>query len=123
MPVIEDIRLNCEFFGIPYPLTRQGLSQLIGAIWWWHEPEGVASVGVALSATCRECKHYVETKAGSECRAEWKARPHPCITKNTPGAWMCPASELKPDVWLLRIRKNDLVMEDWVPKKKKEKDQ
>ena len=121
MPLIHDIRLNCEFFGIPYPLTRQGLSQLIGAIWWWHEPEGVQSVGIAWTTTCRVCRFYAETKGHSECRADWKARPHPCINKNTPGAFRCPASDLRPDAWLLVVDRRDLVIDDWISKKKKER--
>ena len=122
MPLIHDMRLNCKFFGIPYPMTRQGLSQLIEAIWRWHEPEGVHSVGIAWTTTCRVCRFYAGTKGVSECRADWKARPHPCITKDTPGAFRCPASELRPDVWLLMVDKKDLVMDDWAKKKKKEKE-
>lgn len=60
MPVIRDIASACQHYGIPYPMTRKALCNLLTAVMRTHED--AECVCTKQGATCSGCWAYVSDK-------------------------------------------------------------
>lgn len=104
MPQINDIAGACQYYRIPYPITRETLTRLFTAVIHAH-PE-VREVCLAQSPTCSTCVNFVEGHClYSTGRHNWKPPVPPsenAMCKN------CTHWQTDETVYLLNVTNKDV---------------